>query len=188
MRLNLVWNPPVASPFIPPFSFLLLNVHFWTPLNTLWYWARRNVSFPKASYQTISLTNMRQKNLSIEGCCWLMISEAFSKPTYSINQEKFCENRSNKKQINEKSNWIQIQSEEQSVYGLLGKVQGEKPCWRHGVMDRVRPALTPPHPRTYIPYPYWHTHTILWQAWRARKILNKVCNKNGGERKNSVLG
>ena len=78
-----------------------------------------------------------------------MISEAFSKPTYSINQEKFCENRSNKKQINEKSNWIQIQSEEQSVYGLLGKVQGEKPCWRHGVMDRVWPALTPPHPRTH---------------------------------------
>ena len=24
MRLNLVWNPPVASPFIPLFSFLLL--------------------------------------------------------------------------------------------------------------------------------------------------------------------
>ena len=40
-------------------------------------------------------------------------------------------------------------------YCSLGKVCGEKPCWRHGVMDSFWPALTRQHPRTYTPY-----HTI----------------------------
>ena len=47
MRLNWVSNPPVASPFIPPFSFLLL-------LFSLLYWPRRNV-LHQAFCQAISL-------------------------------------------------------------------------------------------------------------------------------------
>ena len=44
-------------------------------------------------------------------------------------------------------------------YCSLGKVCGEKPCWRHGVMDSFWPALTRQHPRTYTHATPYHAIT-----------------------------